>query len=145
MVVAIQRMVAAIQRIQRTGQRWLPLLAWMVAIYIASDQPSQTIPHFGSWDILLKKGSHFFAYGLMAALSLRVTADFKRPYRWAFLIAAVYAISDEWHQTFVPGRDGRLADVIIDHGGSLAALIMLRYRQRRHFQTLPLSRSGQTK
>lgn len=115
----------------------------MVAIYIASDQPSQTIPDFGSLDILLKKGSHFLAYGLMAVLGMRATVDFRRPYLWVFAITAAYAIFDEWHQTFVPGRNGRLADVIIDCSGSLTAMIMLRYWRKRRAQLLPLSRSGQ--
>jgi len=143
MVLASQRVVAAIRSIRPAGRRWLPLFIWMAAIYVASDQPAQTIPDFGALDILLKKGSHFLAYGLMATLGMRATADFRRPLLWAIAITAVYAIFDEWHQTFVPGRNGRLVDVIIDCSGGLTAMIMLRYWKKGRARSLPLSRSGQ--
>ena len=40
----------------------------------------------------------------------------------AFVLSLLYAISDELHQTFVPGRSGRLTDVGFDSLGALLAL-----------------------
>ena len=37
----------------------------------------------------------------------------------------MYAISDEVHQLFVPGRSGQATDVLIDFSGSLAAILIL--------------------
>lgn len=46
----------------------------------------------------------------------------------AFAFAVVFAASDEWHQTFVPGRDGCLRDVLIDTGGALLAALCVSAR-----------------
>lgn len=40
----------------------------------------------------------------------------------ALLLSSLYAISDEYHQTFVPGRNGTLADVLVDGVGMVLAL-----------------------
>lgn len=106
--------------------RWLPLLVWLGAIYVLSDQPKSGIPSFGVWDWLIKKGSHFTAYGVLAVLAWWAFAGGKRPYRWAFVLTVLYATSDEFHQTFIPGRNGSPIDVIIDSLGGLTALFILR-------------------
>ena len=105
--------------------RWLPLLVWMGLIYFVSNQPKTDIPDFGFWDTLLKKGGHFLSYAVLAWLAWRVTRVGKRPFLWAFLITAAYAIGDEYHQSFVPGRHGQLTDVLIDCAGGLVALSIL--------------------
>ena len=54
-----------------------------------------------------------------------------------WLIATVYAATDELHQLFVPGRSGQLSDVVLDGAGALAGLLILgtvRYMLRKkHF------------
>ena len=42
----------------------------------------------------------------------------------AFAATAVYGASDEFHQLFVPGRAGRVSDVMIDSTGALAGVII---------------------
>jgi VanZ family protein len=42
------------------------------------------------------------------------------------LITVLYAMSDEYHQTFIPGRNGTVMDVVIDSLGGLTALFSLR-------------------
>ena len=44
----------------------------------------------------------------------------------AMLLAVLYAFSDEWHQTFVPGRKGTLRDVAINAVGAVGASVWLR-------------------
>jgi VanZ family protein len=103
--------------------RWLPMLLWMAVIFAVSHTPTENIPAFGAWDVMIKKGSHFMAYAILALL---VYMAF--PHKgWAWLIATLYAVSDEYHQTFVPGRSGLVSDVIIDSLGALAALLVLHY------------------
>lgn len=107
-------------------RRYLPPLAWMGLIFAFSHQP--LLPEVGGpWlDLLFKKGLHALAYAILARLWLRALdpdgdgAPAAR--RTAFLICLAWALSDEWHQTFVPGRTGRLRDVGIDAVGSLLAL-----------------------
>jgi VanZ family protein len=62
-----------------------------------------------------------------------------RPWRWpdaafAFVVAVAFAASDEWHQSFVPSRQGSPWDVLLDAGGAAVALVGLwrlgRWRRR---------------
>jgi VanZ family protein len=54
--------------------------------------------------------------------------------RW-FLISAtvivVYALMDEYHQSFVPTRTASVVDSLIDMAGGLTALILIRRRRAR--------------
>jgi VanZ family protein len=69
----------------------------------------------------------------LSVLAWRVFEGGKRPYLWAILLTILYAVSDEYHQTFVPGRNGQLADVLIDSLGGLIALFSLRKNWLRPF------------
>ncbi|MCB9421270.1 MAG: VanZ family protein [Ardenticatenaceae bacterium] len=115
----------------------------MGAIFLLSDQPKADIPSFGIWDLLVKKGAHFLAYALLAILAWRVFDGRKRPYLYAIVFTILYAISDEYHQTFVPGRNGQLVDVVIDSLGGAAALFSLRKNWFHLFDFLSQSNQSQ--
>ncbi|WP_420627680.1 VanZ family protein [Candidatus Leptofilum sp.] len=108
--------------------RWLPLLLAMGVIFFASHQPSADLPDFGLWDLGVKKLGHFLAYAVLALLAFRAVLDWQRPYLTTFLIVFLYALSDEFHQTFIPGRNGTLVDVAIDMTGALTCLWLLQRR-----------------
>lgn len=80
----------------------------------------------------IRKGAHFFAYfvlGILLVHSLRLVSipSKIKPFFYAFyalFISIVYAVIDEWHQTFVPGRSGEWRDVFIDSIGSLVGIIL---------------------
>jgi VanZ family protein len=46
------------------------------------------------------------------------------------VITIAFAISDEYHQTFVPGRDGNIRDVLIDSAGAGLACGIIAIRRR---------------
>ncbi len=71
-----------------------------------------------SIDHKVRKCAHAAEYMLLAFLALGTFCGTDRWGLWAFLTASVYAVTDEVHQTFVPGRSGKVLDVIND---SLAA------------------------
>jgi VanZ family protein len=96
----------------------------MALIFYVSHQPSGEIPQFGLVDLPVKKGAHFGAYFILAWLARRALGRWD----WALLLTAVYAISDEYHQTFIPGRDGNVIDVIIDCFGGLTAWLSARIK-----------------
>ena len=50
--------------------------------------------------------------------------DFKKTGILSFLFSVIYALSDEFHQTFVPGRDGNIVDVLIDGSGAFTGIIL---------------------
>lgn len=103
---------------------WLPPLAWMAAIFWLSGRPD--LPHAPGalLDLLVKKAMHAAAYGVLALLYWRALAPtgLRRPAVWAAALAIAYAVTDEWHQTRVPGRTGRALDVLIDAAGAIAAV-----------------------
>ncbi|MCA9961789.1 MAG: VanZ family protein [Anaerolineales bacterium] len=116
-------------------KKWIPALLWMVAIFVLSNQPKGAIPSFGLWDFLVKKGSHFLAYGLLAGLYWWALRGGKRPFPIAFLLTFLYAVSDEWHQSFIPGRNATVMDVMIDSVGGLVMLGLLYFWQLRRQPT----------
>jgi VanZ family protein len=70
---------------------------------------------------LLRKNAHFFSYLVLGVLVMnamkRSGVDGFKGIIVTFLICVLYAISDEFHQTFVLGRSGEVRDVIIDSAG----------------------------
>jgi VanZ family protein len=99
----------------------------MGVIFMASAQP--TLPSVpGWWDVLLKKTMHALAYAVLAGLILRALrghwSDYGLTRAVSIGLAIAYALSDEYHQTFVPGRHGNLIDVAIDTVGVAGAIVL---------------------
>jgi len=113
--------------------RWLPALLMMLLIFFVSAQPSSQLPNFDWADGLVKKGGHAVGYAILALLYWRAF-DFKDSKRWvAWLLAVIYAVTDEFHQSFVPGRHPAIWDVLIfDNFGALISLWLFhRYRKQK--------------
>lgn len=115
---------------------WLPLLAWMGIIFWFSSQP-QPFEMPESWQQeLVGKAGHMIGYAGLSLLWWRALAAHRsiserRVLALAFLLPVLYAVSDEYHQTFVPGRSGSLMDVLIDAAGVGIGLWLLhRWRKR---------------
>lgn len=74
----------------------------------------------------LRKSAHFIAYFTLGFLVLHTIRLFNgmrvRSGVLALLIAVLYAISDEVHQLFIPGRSGEVGDVVIDSAGSFTGI-----------------------
>ena len=104
--------------------RWLPAVSIMVAIFGFSSLPSPEVPSFGLWDPVVEKGAHIMGYGLLA-LAFWYALRFDKRRKWLVLLLAVlYAITDEFHQSFVSGRHSSWVDVFI-FDGSGASLMLL--------------------
>jgi VanZ family protein len=103
--------------------RWLPAVLVMVVIFLFSAQPSSNLPDFDWLDRLVKKGGHMIGYALVA-LSYWRGLGYRREKRWlAWILALAYAASDEFHQSFVPGRSPSIVDILIfDNLGALVSL-----------------------
>jgi VanZ family protein len=110
---------------------WLPVVVWAGLIYWLSDQPNlQT--EWGVWDLVLRKISHFLVFAILTFLIFRVVRVervFGGRRGWqvvlAVAIAVIYAVLDEFHQSFVPGRVGDYADVLLDFAGILTAGLII--------------------
>lgn len=68
----------------------------------------------------IRKCAHFFEYTVLGILSYMSFTS----YPVALTFSSIYAVSDEIHQMFVPGRSCELRDMIIDIGGVLLGLLL---------------------
>jgi VanZ family protein len=109
----------------RVLSAWLPVVAWAGLIFTLSSIPDLGTG-LGGWDLLLRKLAHAAEFAVLGVLFLRAV---ERP-ALAFLLASAYAVGDEIHQIFVPGRLGSPLDVLIDVAG-VAVGIALALRVRR--------------
>ncbi len=129
-----------------TLRRWLPATLMMTVIFAFSSIPSKELPSFDWADLLVKKGGHMLGYGLLALTYAWGLAGMNREGReehegkgrknvvcqmpfvagksllLAWFLAVLYAVSDEVHQSFVPGRHASAVDVGIDALGAALAL-----------------------
>lgn len=77
---------------------------------------------------VVRKGAHFSVYtalGISLFSAMLLTFKAKLLWLWAWLTAVLYAISDEVHQFFVPGRSMELRDVLIDSSGALLGILIV--------------------
>lgn len=107
---------------------WIPPLIWAGLIFFFSSQTR--LPGFETSfiDFVFKKSSHMFVYAMLYFLLLRACIksgySAKQQLLIPVLLTLIYAISDEFHQHFVPGRYGTIRDVGYDMLG--AGIVFLR-------------------
>ncbi len=76
----------------------------------------------------VRKGAHFSIYtalGISLFSAILLTFKAKFLWLWSWLIAVLYAISDEVHQFFVPGRSMEVRDMLIDSLGALLGILIV--------------------
>jgi VanZ family protein len=116
--------------IKKTLFRWLPAILIMAIIFGFSSIPSRDMPDLGLWNMLIQKGGHVLGYGFLS-LSFWAGLQFDKRRWWlALLLTLLYAITDELHQSFVPGRHPSWVDILFFDGGSAATALALVYWRR---------------
>ena len=101
-------------------KNWLPALVMMTLIFAFSSIPGDALPHFEEFDFSIKKLGHALGYALLAVSYFRGLG--KRPWL-AWLLAILFAVTDEFHQSFTPGRNPSVWDVLIyDNLGAIVGL-----------------------
>jgi len=123
---------------------------WMIMLFYFSSQPanisngqsgrvmmifrqtlgiSEGIVSDKALQFAIRKSGHgagYFVLGILMTLSAAWAKGEKPRYMLALTLCFLYAVSDELHQTFVPGRSGELRDVVIDTlGASLGVLLAM--------------------
>lgn len=128
---------------------WLLVILWMGLIFYLSHQQAIESSHLsagvteriiaviesvisgveidvGNFNHLIRKGAHFFSYlilGILVTNALKSSAiRGLKSFLIALVICILYAVSDEVHQLFVPGRAGQVMDVMIDSAGAAVGL-----------------------
>lgn len=88
--------------------------------------------------LILRKSAHFLVYLVLGILLLHTIYLFLKKLKVSSLIAVIFgflfALSDEFHQTFIPGRSGELRDVLIDTVGIFFGVFIyvLMFLQLKH-------------
>jgi VanZ family protein len=110
-----------------TRNAWLPVIVWAGVIFALSSVP-RLGTDLGTLDLVLRKLAHAAEYAVLGALLVRALSS-----RFlAAMLGVGYAASDEWHQTFVNGREGSASDVLVDAVGiALGILLWSRVSARR--------------
>jgi VanZ family protein len=136
--------------VARILSRYLPLVVWLVLISYASsdsfnaDNTSRIIGPLVLWlfpntspetmatiHFITRKIAHFTEYAILGLLAARAFWSSKRWFFISAVLIVVYALIDEYHQSFVPSRTASVFDSLIDMAGGLTALIVVSKRSRR--------------
>jgi VanZ family protein len=136
--------------------RYGPLIVWAVLIFLGSTDllsashtagfltktllwvfPHTSAATLQTLQLVARKAAHFTEYAIFALLAARAFRNSSRELlrsRWFWLslfLVVAYALSDEFHQSFVPTRTASIYDSMIDSVGGLTALALLAARKRR--------------
>ncbi len=129
---------------------WSLLIAWMILIFVMSNQPAKVSDSqsIGVLELFLKLGiningifgdlanfvvrkcAHFLEYMILALLAfnvLKLYFNIKQVCLITIVFVFLYACSDEIHQLFVLGREGAIRDVIIDTCGGIVSILIRLY------------------
>jgi VanZ family protein len=107
-----------------------------VIFFFSAQAHSGEITHhyFGDWNLPVRKSAHCFEYGILfllvnRAFTLTSTLSRRACAAAAIAVTVLYSLSDEWHQSFVPGRSSSFSDCLVDTYGAVVALAwVLAYR-----------------
>jgi hypothetical protein len=116
-------------KLKRLIKYWLPPILWACLIFISS---SRTVPGTSEihWqDFFVKKTAHIIVYAILSLLMyrgfLKSGYDNKKAGYLAILTSVLYGATDEFHQSFTPGREPTLRDVIFDTIGAALAIYFI--------------------
>jgi VanZ family protein len=107
--------------------RWAPVVAWMAVVFFFS-----SLSNLGRAARVPDWVSHPIEYGVGAGLVCRALEGGRRraltmsTALTATLLTTAYGVTDEYHQSFVPGRTSDLGDVAKDFAGAAAACVLYR-------------------
>lgn len=140
---------------------WLPLPVWMTAIFLASTSVGASevslalvtrVAHFlipdqfdlldssglGKLNFIVRKCAHITEYAILTLILIRALQFGAKQLRLrsvgvAIAVSFLFACTDEWHQSFVPGRTPAIRDVFIDTVGAtvIAAGVVIWYALKR--------------
>ena len=140
---------------------WLAFIAFASSVQFSAENTSRIIRPLLLWlfpniseariafvHVLTRKTAHFTEFavlGLLSARAFTVSSQYILRRMWFFaglFLVVIWALLDEFHQSFVPSRTASFYDSLIDIAGGLTALIGYRYvRDRLRMKGLRQSRS----
>jgi len=137
---------------------WMPVLVWMLLIFIGStdvlstEHTSRFLVPFLRWlnphislaainaiQLAIRKLGHLIEYAILAVLFWRALRDVTNLgtkmlllFIAIWFVCGIFAVSDEFHQSFVASRTASPHDVLIDICGALIGIVLcLMFSRRR--------------
>jgi VanZ family protein len=113
---------------------FIPALLYMLLIFYLSSNPAP--PYLSKWPVWWGiKSAHLLEYGILSSLliagfQLGTTASAIRSSGYAIVLALLWGISDEWHQSFYSFRTARALDIVADLIAALFCAIVFLLGQR---------------
>lgn len=126
------------------------VLIWMIIIFImssfnAEDSANQSnfivniianilnINNISLLSLIIRKLAHFTEYLILGTLVINMFTknNAKKTYLLSILLCIIYAISDEIHQIFIPGRACQIKDILIDSVGSITGIYLFKLLKKR--------------
>jgi len=108
---------------------WLPVFLWAMVIFLFSAMPTNPVSQIHWQDFIVKKSAHVIEYAIFVTFLYRALyacgIDKKKAGFYSILLAVFYGITDEFHQSFTPGRTPKARDVIFDTLGSISAIYLI--------------------
>ena len=150
--------MASTHRRPNTGffWNWAPVILWAALIFVFSTEifsgahtggileallgeliPSLSADAIQRIHALIRKLGHFSEYLVLALLLMRALRNeignesIRRPLLLSILFTILYAVSDEFHQSFVPSRSASVFDVMIDATGGICGTLLSYLRNLR--------------
>lgn len=105
----------------RSVLAWGPAVLWAAVIFFSSSSSDVPGASLFDWVPAADKVAHLVVYGILGALLARGRRRQEHiPHTVLILAGALYGASDEWHQSFVPGRQVSTLDWVADLCGVAA-------------------------
>jgi VanZ family protein len=121
-------------------KKYFFLICWCALIFYFSSLPSLRISEENITDLVFRKIAHITEFFVLYLLAFNVMRNKK----YALIFSLIYAVSDEYHQTFVQGREGCVRDVLIDSIGIFAGYFFRDKILNFYYKYLPKSNISQT-
>ncbi|MFJ7724602.1 VanZ family protein [Neobacillus sp. NPDC097160] len=133
------------------NRKWwiIPAILWMAAIFCftqlpyftgkntsdaiqkvvvtehkAIHTPSADKEEVNVLNFIVRKATHITVFGFLALFLFKVVENMRFPYILSWVLTFLYAITDEYHQSFMPGRTAAFMDVLIDSFGAFLFLFL---------------------
>ncbi|OGM66665.1 hypothetical protein A2985_04570 [Candidatus Woesebacteria bacterium RIFCSPLOWO2_01_FULL_43_11] len=108
---------------------WLPPTIWALAIFLFSTFPTAPVSQVYWREFLVKKSAHIIEYAILTIALYRAFRGYGvergNSAIFSIFISVIYGATDEFHQSFTPGREPRVRDVVFDTIGALLAIYSL--------------------
>ncbi len=103
--------------------RFIPAIIWMGVIFYFSSQSTSSVPVSRDFQFLFFKSLHLIEYGILGILLYYALSNLPI----TLIIAYIYALSDEIHQSFIPGRGSKFTDTLFDLVGIILGIFLFKF------------------